>query len=110
MIIGATNFQIIGGGGILALIYEEEGGEQHAYILTNPIMQRLEIRNDVIDVTGMDGSRDFMPGFISTEVTIIGGAPEFRTGTDLLFDLDFFQMKTVKELLQIVNRKLRERK
>ena len=103
-------FQIFGDGETLVLLCEDEVGKQWAIVMKDPVMRSVDCRMDTVQVDSIEDYRAFIPGLQECELTVTASDFEHREGSDLLFELDFFRGKTVKQLLQVVNRKINSRR
>lgn len=109
-------FQILGDGEDLAVIMEEESGEQVAYIFKGVLVSKFTTA--IVDQPMLDfetfgspfrSSVITGPPNINVELELRANGFEHATGGNLLLDLDIFNKRSVREILQIINRKLKVR-
>lgn len=106
MIYNIRSFQVFGDGETLVILYEDEK-EQYAFIVDNPLVRSIEVIQDTMDVLGMGGTLDrCVSGPPQVDINLTGGRFKYKAGTNLIFEMDFFRGKTVKQLLQVVHRKI----
>ena len=110
MITNIGEFQIFGNGESLMLLFEVES-KQYAYVLKNPMCSSVQIQLPFERQIFSNYGDELTPisDFPSIEAVLLSHSFEYQEGENLLFRLDYFQNKTIKELFQIINHKLKER-
>lgn len=107
-------FQILGDGEDLAVIMEEESGEQIAHVFKGVLVSSFQttVEQDLIELSEHEKVyKEYIAGLRTVRVSLemVANGFEFATGGNLLLDLDIFNKRSVREVLQIINRKLRAR-
>jgi len=103
------DMQIIGDTEKLALVVPDQG----IFFMINPLVTCVSINLGREDMcySSFGGDRVCVPGIESAEatITIRPDRCEFREGETDLLDFDFFRNKTIKQLFNFIEKKIKER-
>lgn len=103
--------QFLSDGERAALIFHEDGEKEVAAILRNPFVNVFTLtRGDTIDVSSMGNMKDRIALDLPTaDISLHAEVIKIQTDYNLALELDIFNQYSVRDLLEIINRKLDRR-
>lgn len=103
MYISKAPLQLLCDGRKFAFIYQEDDGQQFAYILESPLIKTIRCN--------FDDNQYFVQRMktISFDLSLVAQDMKVVDGKNLLLDIDIFDNYTVTDLFKIINRKIDKR-
>lgn len=110
---GSNGYQILSDGESLAIVWQEQG-EDAAIFMSGYVMSNwtVNMRQDTIEMTELGGYREYVPEARSIEIDLSllsSGECQYKTGKDLMLEMDLFSKMSVTDLFKVINKKLNQR-
>jgi|LGVF01.1.fsa_nt_gb hypothetical protein len=105
------DFQLIGGGDKLVLLWKDDDGVEHGCVINEPFLESLSQQMEYVEIScmGLREPQSIPAGLSTATVSLISNQLEYVTGKDLAKRFDPALKKSVQELTDIILDKLKER-
>lgn len=111
---GSTAYQILSDGKALALIWEEQG-EEAAIFMSEYVMSQwiVNVQQDLISTEIFGGEwKEYTAEAKHIEINLSllsSGECQYKTGNDLMLEMDMFSRMSVRDLFKVINKKINQR-